>query len=83
MIQIKYFALLRDRLGRDHETLSPQPGLSSVADIRAHLVARGEPWTVLADAARFKAARNLQLVAESERIDSGDELAFLPPVTGG
>lgn len=83
MIRIKYFAVLRDRFGCDEEQVAPEAGLKTVAQIRAHLVARGEPWSILADAGRFKAARNLQLVSEAEAIDAGDELAFLPPVTGG
>lgn len=75
-VTIKYFASLRERLGRDEERIAP-PGDTTVAQLWAE-VTGGEclPDNVLV-------AVNLEYVGAEHPVRDGDEIAFFPPVTGG
>ena len=59
-----------------------QPAGSAGA-LRDHLAARGEAWTALATTRNLRVAVNRQLVGLDAAVNSGDEVAFFPPVTGG
>ena len=81
MINIRFFAYLRERLdvgSIDYEITAEK----TVADIMEQLIAKGEPWTLLAEQDVLIAV-NQTLTSKSEYIKDGDELAFFPPVTGG
>lgn len=80
-LQLRYFAELREQLGRSDETLQ-LPGEISVAELRQHLLQRGATWQRLAEP-QIRAAVNQVLATEQTRLASGDEVAFFPPVTGG
>lgn len=83
MIQVRYFARLREQLGRDAESIEPSTG-TTVAELRAFLCARGEPWAAaLAPEQRILAAVNQEMARPESTISDGDEVAFFPPVTGG
>ncbi len=74
-ITVRYFASLRDRLGKAEELLTIPLGFT-VADV----------WrTVAPDASqeRILAAINHEYVQFESAVSGGDELAFFPPVTGG
>jgi molybdopterin synthase sulfur carrier subunit len=84
MIQIRYFASLREHLGTDAETYDPQGDVLRVADVAAALCRRGTPWAEAFGAqASVKAAVNQQMAGPETQVRDGDELAFFPPVTGG
>jgi molybdopterin synthase sulfur carrier subunit len=81
MIKILFFAYLRERLDLDqldHELTSEK----TVADILEVLMAKGEPWNILAEQ-DVLIAINQTISSKSQSIKDGDELAFFPPVTGG
>ncbi|AEP28419.1 molybdopterin converting factor subunit 1 [Brumicola nitratireducens] len=81
MINIRFFAFLRERLGTD--TLDYEfTDEKTVLDIKQKLIARGEPWTLLAEQDVLIAV-NQTLTSESSLVSDGDEIAFFPPVTGG
>jgi molybdopterin synthase sulfur carrier subunit len=80
MIRVQYFARYREVLGLDEEVLA-QP-FSSVAQVREHLLRRGEAWQVLAESS-LMCARNQELCSLAEPLNAGDEVAFFPTVTGG
>ena len=83
MIQLRYFASLRERLGIDAEDIEPTSG-ATVAELRAYLRTRGEPWDqALAEEQRILAAVNQEMARPDSAIADGDEVAFFPPVTGG
>jgi molybdopterin synthase sulfur carrier subunit len=83
-VKVLFFASLREQLGRAAEELELPAGVSTVAGLRAHLVARGGAWgTALADARRLRAAVNQDMAAPDAALRAGDEVAFFPPVTGG
>ncbi len=81
MIHIRFFAFLRERLGID--TLDYEfTNEKTVFDIKQKLVARGEPWNLLAEQDVLIAV-NQTLTSETSPVHDGDEIAFFPPVTGG
>jgi molybdopterin synthase sulfur carrier subunit len=83
MIDVQYFASVRERLGIDSEQVEVA-GMTTVAALLDLLAARhGEKGQRVLKDARVLAAVN-QVVAESQApVRSGDEVAFFPPVTGG
>ena len=83
MITVLYFAGLRERLGTAQESLPLPPGIATVAQLRDHLAARGEPWQALAQMSNLRAAVNQDMATADAAIKDGDEVAFFPPVTGG
>jgi sulfur-carrier protein len=84
MIDILYFARLRESLGRPHEQLDLCEGMTSVADLLAHLRTRGEPWaTTLGEGESVLTAVNQEIARPDTPIRDGDEIAIFPPVTGG
>lgn len=81
--RILFFAGLREALGTGSESLALPAGIATVDDLRAHLAARGEPWTALTTAKNLRVAVNQQMVGLDAAVKAGDEVAFFPPVTGG
>lgn len=83
MIQLRYFASLHEQLGVDAEAIESTAG-ATVAELRAFLRERGEPWAqVLAPEQRILAAVNQEMARPETSVADGDEVAFFPPVTGG
>jgi molybdopterin synthase sulfur carrier subunit len=81
MINIRFFAILRERLGVDSLAYEYSDE-KTVDDIKQNIIARGEPWTLLAEQ-DVLIALNHTLTSASARVNDGDEIAFFPPVTGG
>lgn len=75
-IRVKFFASLRERLGRGEAFLQVPAG-SSVAEV----------WTQATDETaipeRLLVAVNMEYVDWRQPVNEGDEVAFFPPVTGG
>ncbi len=79
-----YLARLREAFGRAGETLTLPGKEISVAAILAALRARGGAFALeLAPGRAVRVAVNHALVASDEPVRDGDEVALLPPVTGG
>jgi len=75
-IKVRYFASLKELLGRGEDILSGDVNLS-VAEIWEKVVAdKMMPENTLA-------AVNMEYVDLQYRVADGDEVAFFPPVTGG
>jgi len=77
-ITVKYFASLRERLGRTEDQLELSGEDSTVAEIWQR-VSVSEPE--LPD--NILTAINMEYVKPDARVKDGDEVAFFPPVTGG
>jgi molybdopterin synthase sulfur carrier subunit len=75
-IQIKYFASLRDRLGRSEDEL-PAGAATTVGEVWQRLF----PDTPLPP--NILTAVNLEYAGLDHPVADGDEIAFFPPVTGG
>ena len=82
MIRVLYFASLRERLGRDEESLDACP--ASVGELRGLLAGRGDAWqAAFAGELRVLAAVNHEMASDATALVDGDEVGFFPPVTGG
>lgn len=75
-ITVRYFAALRERMGRAEERLDcgPQATVAAIWD----RVSGGEPLPP-----NVLAAVNHEYVGAAHPVHDGDEVAFFPPVTGG
>ena len=83
-LKIRYFASVREKLGREAEEIELPAGVSTVAGLRSHLRTRGGAWAdALADTKLLRMAVNQDMVQPGASIKAGDEVAFFPPVTGG
>src|SRR5581483_5850763 len=79
-VEVLYFAVLRERIKLDQETLELPAG-TSVGDARAAIAARHP--SVAALLPQVQIAVNRAVVADRQPLADGDELALLPPVAGG
>ncbi|HKK14971.1 MAG TPA: molybdopterin converting factor subunit 1 [Gammaproteobacteria bacterium] len=75
-VNVKYFASLRERMGRSGETVRVTAG-ETVGQIW-HRVARGDP-----PPENLLMAVNMEYADLDSPVGEGDEVAFFPPVTGG
>lgn len=85
-VKLVYLARLREAFGIAGETVDvgAEGERASVADVLAALVARGGAWaSELASGRAIRVAVNHVMVARDAPVRSGDEVAILPPVTGG
>lgn len=83
MIEVRYFARLRERLGTARELVSPA-GIATAGDLVAHLRRRAGPWAqALGEGERVLIAVNQELAQPNTPVRDGDEVALFPPVTGG
>ncbi len=84
MLRIRFFAAIREKLGRSTLEVEPHPGVSDVFSLVQHLndaVLPGCAAVLLADNTLI--AVNRTLAGASAAVSDGDEIAFYPPVTGG
>ncbi len=76
MITVKYFASLRETLGRDRDTLDAAT-VTTVRDV----------WTTATGDTELPShlliAVNMAYADQRHPVKDGDEVAFFPPVTGG
>ncbi len=75
-IRVRFFAGLRERLGRAETEVSADEGLT-VQGVW-EMTAGGEPLP-----ASVLTALNHEYVDADRSVHDGDEVAFFPPVTGG
>ncbi len=79
-IKTLFFATYRDIAGTDELSVRLPAG-ASVADLVVHLRDRGDAWDTLP--LEPAVAVNLNYAPLSTRLTDGDEVAFIPPVSGG
>jgi len=83
MVQLRYFASLRDTLGIGAEEIEMPGSVHDVSSLGRWLMARDDNWaTALADQ-RLQVAINHEIVKPDAAVADGDEVAWFPPVTGG
>jgi sulfur-carrier protein len=83
-IDILYFARLREAFGLASERMALPRAIATAGALRAHLQARGGAWAVeLAGDKPVRVAVNQVIGGAETPLHAGDEVAFLPPVTGG
>jgi len=79
-ITVLYFAVFRERLRRDAETVELPAG-AGVAALIAALEARHDAVRTLRG--RYRIAVNQEMVDGDPPLRDGDEIALIPPVAGG
>jgi molybdopterin converting factor subunit 1 len=79
-VTVLYFAVLRERLGIDEESLD----LADGARVRDAIAALGEKHAPIATLrTKFRVAVNQDFADDDHVLAEGDELALIPPVAGG
>jgi molybdopterin synthase sulfur carrier subunit len=83
MIDVRYFAWLRERIGEPSEKIETRA--ATVADLIEELKARSPAHALaFSDMASIRAALDQELVEDfSTPLGEAREVAFFPPMTGG
>lgn len=79
-VQVRYFAALREATGLAEEALEVPAG-TRVGELLALLEARRPP--VAAQRASLRLAVGARFAGPEQCLADGDEVALLPPVSGG
>jgi len=82
-IKILYFAKLRDQLDCAEETFELDESGCTVAELKAALCKRGEPWQKAFAESQVLVAVNKVMANAETLVSANDEVGFFPPVTGG
>ena len=83
-MKIRYFAWVRDNIGQSEEDVSLPQGVSTAADLMAHLAGQSSGHArAFSNTASIRIAINQQFAPADSLLSDTDEIAFFPPVTGG
>ncbi|MGN6664939.1 MAG: molybdenum cofactor biosynthesis protein MoaE [Solirubrobacterales bacterium] len=82
LLQVRLFAVLRERAGRDSLEIEVPEGATVATALRA-LAETSEPLGEALAAMPVVMAVNRAYAGEEETLSAGDELALIPPVSGG
>src|SRR4051794_4140078 len=82
VLQVRLFAVLRERAGRDSLEIEVGEG-ATVAEALQALAAESEPLGAALEAMPVVMAVNRSYVDADATLAPGDELALTPPVSGG
>jgi molybdopterin synthase sulfur carrier subunit len=83
-VNLVYFAWVRERIGRDEETLELPDTVVTAGDLLTHLKTLGEEYeTALEHENVIRVAINQEHVEHHETIAGAREIALFPPMTGG
>jgi sulfur-carrier protein len=83
-MKVKYFAWVRERVGKAEETIEPPSSVRTVDDLIAWLSRRGEGYAYAFETPRvIRAAIDHAHVKSDAGIAGAREIAFFPPMTGG
>lgn len=82
MIEVRYFAWVRERIGLPRENLATTA--ATVADLVAELRAREDRYAMaFADTSALRVALDQELADFDAPLAGVREVAFFPPMTGG
>lgn len=83
-MKLRYFAWVRERVGKAEEDVVVPSGIVTVGDLMAWLASRGEEYAyAFANPKVIRAAIDKTHVKPQTPIASASEIAFFPPMTGG
>jgi molybdopterin synthase sulfur carrier subunit len=83
-MRLKYFAWVRERIGKTEEIIEPPPDVQTVEELMAWLAGRGETYAHAFETPRvIRAAIDHAHVKQDAAIAGAREIAFFPPMTGG
>ncbi len=81
MITVRFFAILKDRAGRDVVTLDFSSG--TVSELIGHVIREYPSLSELVKLDRILIAVNQEFVKQDTLVQDGDEVALMPPFSGG
>ena len=83
-MKVKYFAWVRERVGKSEETIDPPANVRTVGDLIAWLARQGETYAhAFEKPLLIRAAIDHAHVRPDATIAGAHEIAFFPPMTGG
>jgi molybdopterin synthase sulfur carrier subunit len=83
-MKVKYFAWVRERVGKAEEIVEPPPNVRTVGELVAWLARRDEAYAHAFEAPKvIRAAIDHTHVKPDAMIAGAREIAFFPPMTGG
>ncbi|HYW63669.1 MAG TPA: molybdopterin converting factor subunit 1 [Bradyrhizobium sp.] len=83
-MKVKYFAWVRERVGKSEEVVEPPPNVRTVGELMAWLARQGESYAYAFEKPRvIRAAIDHAHVQPEAMIAGAREIAFFPPMTGG
>ncbi len=82
MIDVLYFAWLRERIGTNRETVASDA--ATVAELIAELAGKSEGHAMaFADLTSLRVAVDQEMAGFGAPLNGAREVAFFPPMTGG
>ncbi len=81
MIIVKLFAIMKDRVGRDELKMNAANG--TVADLLREVAQEYPALSDVLASGRIVVSVNQELVKLDARVKDGDEVALMPPFSGG
>jgi molybdopterin synthase sulfur carrier subunit len=83
-MKVKYFAWVRERIGKAEEVIEPPAGVQTVGELIGWLSARGDEYAYAFETPKvIRAAIDHTHVKADAAIAGAGEIAFFPPMTGG
>jgi len=83
-VKVRYFAWVRERVGKPEEDIVLPSSVATVADLIAFLAGRGEEYAHAFENPKvIRAAVDRAHVRADTAIAGAREIAFFPPMTGG
>ncbi len=83
-VKLRYFAWVREKVGRSEEAVSLPEGVETIADLVGWLKTRGPEYEeAFRRAEVVRAAIDQIHVKPTAALADAREIAFFPPVTGG
>lgn len=83
-MKLRYFAWVRERVGKTEEDIDPPEGVATIGDLVAWLARQGEGYAYAFENPKVvRSAIDKQHVRSDAQIAGASEIAFFPPMTGG
>ena len=83
-MKLRYFAWVRERIGKAEEDIAPPTGITTVGELVAWLARQGDGYAYAFENPKtIRAAIDKNHVKSDTRIEGASEIAFFPPMTGG
>jgi len=83
-VKVRYFAWVRERIGKPEEEIEVPPGVATVEALMRWLAGRGEEYAHAFENPKvIRAAIDRAHVRPETAIAGASEIAFFPPMTGG
>jgi molybdopterin synthase sulfur carrier subunit len=83
-VKLRYFAWVRERVGRGEEDIAVPEGVATVGELMRWLAGQGEEYAHAFENPKvIRAAIDRVHVRPEAPIGGAGEIAFFPPMTGG